>query len=361
MSEVTVTFLIQISLVRTSISFISCRDIESYHASHKVIYVLHPDTFRLTIHNSALEYWSLAAESRFSALEPIVTSISADAYDVLEDELAALHILMQNIHTLRNRLSPITRLSSEILGYIFSFLVTDPPYCSSIPGTCCEPIACITITHICRYWRQVALDNPRLWTNIMLDLGYDLTWRMIAHAKQALLVVHSKYQAKLLPELILFGHLSHTKELDVASGRRSLLEAALTIESLTTAAAPILESFTIASCSFGETIRIPGNLFAFHAPCLCKATFDEAEISWSAPILRNLSTLSVSLPPLRVLNSDPPPSLPSQGEFFNALASMPYLEELHIIHAMPLLGPRPNTCFARDRKGPSSGTLVIQT
>ena len=129
------------------------------------------------------------------------------------------------------------------------------------------------------------MDNPRLWTNIMLDLGYDLTWRMIAHAKQAPLVVHSKYQAKLLPELISFGHLSHTKELDVASGRCSLLEAALTIESLTTAAAPILESFTIASCSFGETIRIPGNLFAFHAPCLCKATFDEAEISWSAPIL----------------------------------------------------------------------------
>lgn len=30
-----------------------------------------------------------------------------------------------------------------------------------------------TLMHICRHWRQVALDTPRLWSHIKFDLGFN--------------------------------------------------------------------------------------------------------------------------------------------------------------------------------------------
>ncbi|KIK60968.1 hypothetical protein GYMLUDRAFT_139428, partial [Collybiopsis luxurians FD-317 M1] len=62
----------------------------------------------------------------------------------------------------RALMSPIRRMPVEILAEIFVHcLPTDPVY--AVRDVYQAPLLLITI---CREWRQVALDNPRLWNSL---------------------------------------------------------------------------------------------------------------------------------------------------------------------------------------------------
>lgn len=59
--------------------------------------------------------------------------------------------------------SPIHRLPPELLNHVFSF---DDCTADTFP----TPFAW-TVAHVCGYWRRVALNTPRLWSTIVLDLS----------------------------------------------------------------------------------------------------------------------------------------------------------------------------------------------
>ncbi|KAI0045619.1 hypothetical protein FA95DRAFT_1461369, partial [Auriscalpium vulgare] len=79
--------------------------------------------------------------------------------ELTEVESAALAIKMR-----RNSIAPIHRLPSEIFAKVFSILCQ-----SHAPSTFSTwELGWITVTHVCRHWRQIAFDNPSLWgTNII--------------------------------------------------------------------------------------------------------------------------------------------------------------------------------------------------
>ncbi|KAI0039928.1 hypothetical protein FA95DRAFT_1462389, partial [Auriscalpium vulgare] len=58
---------------------------------------------------------------------------------------------------------PVSRLPPEILSAVFSIL-TD----IDRPRNHGKSLAWISITHVCRKWRDVALNNPTLWSTIIL-------------------------------------------------------------------------------------------------------------------------------------------------------------------------------------------------
>lgn len=69
-----------------------------------------------------------------------------------------------DVHT--GLLSSFRLMPAEIFGEIFSFLKAG---CQEIPFSRSH---ILLPTHVCQYWRQIALSTPSLWTEITIDLGY---------------------------------------------------------------------------------------------------------------------------------------------------------------------------------------------
>lgn len=94
--------------------------------------------------------------------------------DELGDELAELERRCKEVKERRNihlelatkhrgLISPARRLPSDILSTIFSVLLF-------LAGPEASPPPAVTISHVCRQWRDLALDNPLLWTNILMPI-----------------------------------------------------------------------------------------------------------------------------------------------------------------------------------------------
>lgn len=95
-----------------------------------------------------------------------------------------------------------TKLPPELLGRIFEQHVAlcreswdqldmsagrRLPSCSNEIG----PYTWIRATHVCRYWRDVALANPLLWSDIVLSCDQDCIETMLARSQQVALSVQS--------------------------------------------------------------------------------------------------------------------------------------------------------------------------
>ncbi|KAF5325032.1 hypothetical protein D9619_010118 [Psilocybe cf. subviscida] len=76
-----------------------------------------------------------------------------DAHRILDEEILALEQRVLELRTRRNSYTHPCRLPPELLLEIFLFLV--------VPFRIEE---WHEITHVCRYWRRVALEAPILWT-----------------------------------------------------------------------------------------------------------------------------------------------------------------------------------------------------
>ena len=168
------------------------------------------------------------------------------------------------------------------------------------------------------------MNCPQLWSEISLYMGREWTRKMIARAKQAPLDIYSGNEAGNLLALVVPGHFSHTKSLNIS-------DVDLNVVHSLTAAAPILERLTLYStmADGNPVLSLPEDIFAFHASRLRIASFNGFKVPWSSLILRNVLQLKIAIPRQAF------PSLPSQREVFDALANMPYLESLIVYFALP--------------------------
>lgn len=72
---------------------------------------------------------------------------------------AQIEVLDSYIFQARAQVAPIASLPTEVLSIIFSF------YGSS------NPQGLNTLTKVCRFWRRVALNDPRLWSTISIQIS----------------------------------------------------------------------------------------------------------------------------------------------------------------------------------------------
>lgn len=99
------------------------------------------------------------------------------------DAKIAQHIqAIKSLRGQRNLLAPISRLPREILAYIFLFLSKEHPF----------SLAWISTTHICKLWRQIALDTPDLWTCINLSSRREIVETFLTRSKAAGLTVFTE-------------------------------------------------------------------------------------------------------------------------------------------------------------------------
>ena len=82
----------------------------------------------------------------------------------IDAEIKALEVStgIRVLRLRRNALSPISTLPPEVLAAIFSLLC--PP--SSPDRNPDHHIARLRVSHVCHQWRQIALNQPLLWSNV---------------------------------------------------------------------------------------------------------------------------------------------------------------------------------------------------
>lgn len=134
---------------------------------------------------------------------------------LIDQDLAALAESMRVLHSRRNCLAHISCLPPEILVTVFRHFESSEDHTSTSHHRG-API-CLILTHVCKHWRQLALDCPTLWTSVSCVSPRWLCV-MLERSKDAHLV--ATYHAPVLLRGCLepvLSHLSRIKILKICS------------------------------------------------------------------------------------------------------------------------------------------------
>ncbi|KAI0676052.1 hypothetical protein C8Q78DRAFT_1007887 [Trametes maxima] len=241
-----------------------------------------------------------------------------------------------------NNLSPTTRLPPEILSEIFTLVAVDNydarrwHYCGSS-----HAYKWIALTHVCRAWRDIALNTPRLWSRVVITRP-DAAMAALARSRKAPLwltsvLLHPEdFRATMLCDT-LRGESTRLKELNISGPSRlvQMLSAGWTTPAIT------LEKLTLSS-DFPQCDRnyvlpsmpVSAEIFSREVPRLQHLEIHRIAIDWPNPLFcSTLRTLAVHS------RYDMPASV-KEGEFrklLDALERMVSLENLQLNEAIPRL------------------------
>ncbi|KAH9064387.1 hypothetical protein EDB87DRAFT_1321589 [Lactarius vividus] len=316
--------------------------------------------------------WSDAVQSRLALVDDILQQVpsstlsNATAFNLVNDEMSAMLCVLRAVGSRRNALTLTCRIPTEILVEIFlhyqrSYYHFDVPKGdqerhSDLHGTSLGWVP--AVAHVCRHWRTVAHEHPRLWSNVVLHLGRAWAQRTLALSKAAPIVVSlsnpipcvttipnaaSLLPPPLRPALdpfdVLVDHLYHVRELELhacacsAPPRVSLLEMP----------APFLEELWLRIDPHypgtlpDAPIALPENFLATH-PRLRRLVLEEAFLSSWVPGPRPLTqfvTLTITAPDPRHALPRAASVVPTREQLLECLSLMPVLEVLCLEHCLP--------------------------
>ena len=222
-------------------------------------------------------------ESRFNHFQSVIHDPEARvaAVSAVDKEIDAV---MQLLHSLRNAMAPISVLPPEVLSRIFHFISFNDP--SPIDCSRTKNLGWIVATHVCRLWRQVAMDDSSLWARIWgVPTNGELVSEMLARARNAPLDVDINLDGASDPEVLLLflPHLSHTRKLRLHGLNMRHLDS---VRDICSQEAPALEHFEVEVSLYYPTItfrrELDGTtLFNGQAPKLRTISLFHIFIPWS--------------------------------------------------------------------------------
>ncbi len=231
------------------------------------------------------------SHSRTGIYDP---SAAVATISTVDKGIDAARQFVRSLLTRRNALVPISLLPPEILSRVFHLLVLEEPRFSGgrSPGR-------IRVTHVCRHWRQVALDDSSLWAKIW-GIPATTKWisEMLARAKNAPLDIEFNEVTMSSPGAFLMipPHISHTRKLRFHGLYKYDFDG---VRELYSREAPALEHFelTVASRSLLTFPDLGGNmLFNGHAPRLRTFSLSRVVIPWSLIPRGQLTQLKIVCP-----------------------------------------------------------------
>ncbi|KAG2148839.1 hypothetical protein DEU56DRAFT_753078 [Suillus clintonianus] len=225
-----------------------------------------------------------------TSFSPLANDTSISATADVDEEIAALAGSMGVCHSHTNAPPSNSRLPSEILAMVFEH----HEYQERFDGSANDGVpACLEITHVCRYWREVALGCPALWTFICSPSA---SWlgTMLERSMNAPLIVMLESPVPLEKYLEpILSHLSRIKILQIPS-LESDFEPIIRL--LSSQPAPLLEMFEFTKpwVKGDPKIRLISNaIFQGHAPRLRIVHISGLDLSWTTHIFSGLRTLYV--------------------------------------------------------------------
>ena len=225
----------------------------------------------------------------------------------------------------RNALAPISLLPAEIIEDIFLRASAKRNDSS---------LAWLHVAHVCRQWREIALNQPLFWSHInFTNLSLAGVVEMLARAKNTPLHLEAevtdirwddaRYNAL---ENELQAHVSNICHLSVI-GKSTKLYTSL--RKLFTSPTPSLEFLSLSHLDPKVQVYLPDTLFDGITPRLSCLELQQIAISLKSPLLRGLRYLKIC-----GLHERDRPSL---AEWLDALDKMPQLEKL-VLHSTSPIG-----------------------
>jgi hypothetical protein len=258
----------------------------------------------------------------------------------IDAEIKSLEESVRALKLRRNALSPVSYLPPEVFAVIFTFLCA--PGTSSPGGKPDHDLARLRISHVCHQWREIALNQPLLWSHL------DFTTLSLAGAAATLV------RAKSVPlyfEASISGHRwddvrfrTFRRELQGRipyirhlRTRADLVRLSSTLEGLTSPA-PTLEYLSLSSRlghrnRRGERPFLPDTLFDGSTPRLSCLELCNCNINWKSPLFKGLKYLEILTPSES--------ARPKLAVWLSALDEMPQLKTLTLHSASPIAPPFP--------------------
>jgi hypothetical protein len=240
----------------------------------------------------------------------------------IDDEINSWAESTRALRSRRNALAPISRVPPETLAAIFSFL---SPSWNKEAGH----LAWMHVAHVCRRWRETALNHPHLWSYInFAKLTPAGVAGILARAKMAPLHLEADVTQWSVAQFDVFekhleAHMSHIHHLSICGCLQAALDRLVS-------SAPALEFLSLShkprQYALAQVI-IPVNLFDRTTPSLTSLELKSCNISWKSPLLKGLRTLEILRPSKE--------ARPKLEDWLGALNEMPQLETLILQYATP--------------------------
>ncbi|KAJ3501213.1 hypothetical protein NMY22_g19002 [Coprinellus aureogranulatus] len=155
--------------------------------------------------------FSPATQVILTAFNTSKSTIAQD-YLALDNRILELLAEVQAVRSYRNALAFPNRLPVEVICQIF-IACRDQDALKEDPR---EQLAWMAVMHVCRYWREIAIAHPPLWSNIAFVYGPEFTRLMLARSRNVPLVVRVRFP-KVGMEDILREVLSQARRLRIVS------------------------------------------------------------------------------------------------------------------------------------------------
>ena len=241
------------------------------------------------------------------------------------DEIGLLEASPRDLKSHHNELAPISRLPFDVLATIFFLLSV------FVWNEGSGILTWVCVAHVCRRWRETALNYPRFWSHINFTTLTPVGMvEILSRAKMAPLHLKAdgyNWNTEQYEVFIkqLGVHTSHTRHLTFCGYHLStvverLISPTSTLESLT-----LFSSFSMFHRSYAI---ISDNIFNCTAPSLTTLHLERCNIGWKSPLLKGLRTLKIL-----GLSEKARPQL---DDWLDALDEMPQLEELSLQSATPV-------------------------
>ena len=253
------------------------------------------------------------------------------AVSAIDKEIDAARRLVHSLLSRRNAMAPISTLPPELLARIFRFLILGDLASFGFPT-----MGWFEATHVCRHWRQVALDDSSLWARVT-GFSPSPEWisETLVRARNAPLdinlvgVPNPELLSKFLP------HISHTRQLRF---RDLCMHHSQRVKDICALEAPALEHFEL-GISAGSPIafrQLAGStLFKGRTPKLRRLILAQITIPWSLIPRGQLTELKINL-----FRGTPTPNnsgLDDSNQLIDFLINSPELKVLVLEFCLPSL------------------------
>ena len=257
----------------------------------------------------------------------------------IDAEIKSLKESIRALGHRRNTLAPVLSLPPEVIASIFSFLhipIASPHASPPILGEKPDHLAWLCVAHVCRHWREFALNQPLFWSHLKFDV---FSWagaaEILARAKKVPLYLEARVLAGRWDiarfsafQKELRARADHICHLSISAGYLSL---SVILGGLVSQA-PTLEFLSLSGegCQYIATlsrVSVPDTLFHGTTPRLSRLELRNCAISWKSPLLKGLKDLCIRNP-----SAD---ARPSFSAWLDALGGMAQLKTLTLHAASP--------------------------
>ena len=254
----------------------------------------------------------------------------AAALATVDQDIDAAKRLILSVLTRRNMLAPISVLPAEILVRIFHFSAFSKQSYSQAPE-----LGSVHFTHVCRRWRQLALDDSTLWTHFSdyprNQRNKEWIAERLSRARNALLVIELKGTIGKDRFSLFTPHISHTRELYIH--HLSYLHSEI-IQEISIQKAPVLEHLELSVSDTSLTANKNHSFFKEPLPNLRVFCISNIRVPWSLFPRGRLTQLKVTH------NVEVPTSEVSPhgdlNQLVDLLADCPSLEVLTLENCLPV-------------------------